>query len=112
MIRLLMTVCTRKTVHGGLIMSMTDSIGSLTVATKGQWMTGVSTDIATTFARPAGRVGDVLNVKGTLVSMGESPASRCRHVALMMSDAGKTLAFTRIDFTDPQGRLVAYGREC
>lgn len=50
---------------------MTDTMGSLTVATKGQWMTGVSTDIATTFARPAGKVGDTLHVKGSLVSMGE-----------------------------------------
>ncbi len=28
-----------------------------------------------------------------------------------MRAAGKTLAFTRIDFTDHQGRLVAFGRE-
>ena len=45
-------------------------MGSLAVATKGQWMTGVSTDIGTTFARPAGRVGDVLHMKSVLVSMG------------------------------------------
>ncbi|KAG8985225.1 hypothetical protein FRB95_005884 [Tulasnella sp. JGI-2019a] len=72
-------------------MSMTDSIGSLTVATRGQWMTGVSTDIATTFARPAGKIGDTLHIKGSLVSM------------------GKTLAFTRIDFSDSNGKIVAYG---
>jgi acyl-coenzyme A thioesterase 13 len=34
-----------QTVHGGLIMSLTDTLGSLALATRGQYMTGVSTDI-------------------------------------------------------------------
>ncbi|KAF8627412.1 hypothetical protein AX17_006227 [Amanita inopinata Kibby_2008] len=54
-------------------------------------MTGVSTDIGTSFVRPAGRVGDVLHMKAVLTGM------------------GKQLAYTRIDFTNPDGELVAYG---
>ncbi|KAG6820725.1 hypothetical protein H0H93_012778 [Arthromyces matolae] len=54
-------------------------------------MTGVSTDIGASFVRPAGRVGDVLHAKAVLTGM------------------GKSLAYTRVDFTNPAGELVAYG---
>jgi len=72
-------------------MSLTDTVGSLAVASKGHYMTGVSTEIGTSFVRPAGRTGDILHAKAVLVSM------------------GKSLAFTRVDFTDDAGALVAYG---
>ncbi|KIM43214.1 hypothetical protein M413DRAFT_444024 [Hebeloma cylindrosporum] len=78
-------------IHGGLILSLTDTLGSLAVSTKGQFMTGVSTDIGTSFVRPAGKVGDVLHAKAVLTGM------------------GKQLAYTRVDFTNPAGDLVAYG---
>ncbi|KAF7768046.1 hypothetical protein Agabi119p4_7289 [Agaricus bisporus var. burnettii] len=77
--------------HGGLVLSLTDTLGSLAVATKGHYMTGVSTDIGTSFVRPAGRVGDVLYAKTTLTGM------------------GKQLAYTRTDFKNEKGDLVAYG---
>ncbi|KAJ7288327.1 HotDog domain-containing protein [Mycena rebaudengoi] len=77
--------------HGGLILSLTDTMGSLVVATHGQYMTGVSTDIGTSFCRPCGRAGDLLHVKAELIGM------------------GKSLAFTRVEFTDPAGVLLAYG---
>ncbi|KZT23441.1 thioesterase thiol ester dehydrase-isomerase [Neolentinus lepideus HHB14362 ss-1] len=79
------------TVHGGLILSLTDTVGSLAVATHGKYMTGVSTDIGTSFIRPAGKPGDVLNAVGVLTAM------------------GKSLAFTRVDFFNAKGDLVAYG---
>jgi acyl-coenzyme A thioesterase 13 len=56
-------------------MSLTDTIGSLAIASKGHFMTGVSTDIGTSFVRPAGRVGDVLYVKGVLTAMGNVQTS-------------------------------------
>jgi hypothetical protein len=59
-----------QTVHGGLILSLADTVGSLAVATKGQYMTGVSTDISGSFVRPAGRPGDVLKMIGTVTGMG------------------------------------------
>ncbi|KAG6909144.1 hypothetical protein DXG01_001896 [Tephrocybe rancida] len=77
--------------HGGLILSLTDTLGSLAVATKGHHMTGMSTDIGTSFVRHAGRVGDVLHAKAVLTGM------------------GKSLAYTRVDFTNPARELVAYG---
>ncbi|KIY45617.1 Thioesterase/thiol ester dehydrase-isomerase [Fistulina hepatica ATCC 64428] len=77
--------------HGGLIMSLTDTLGSLAVSTKGHWMTGVSTDIGTTFVRPAGEPGDILRARATLTAMGRS------------------LAFTTIVFKNTRGELVAYG---
>ncbi|KZT09125.1 Thioesterase/thiol ester dehydrase-isomerase [Laetiporus sulphureus 93-53] len=79
------------TVHGGLIMSLTDTIGSLAIATKGQYMTGVSVDIGTSFVKPAGRTGDELRVSAVVTGM------------------GKSLAFTRIDFFNASGQLAAYG---
>ncbi|KAI9443095.1 Thioesterase/thiol ester dehydrase-isomerase [Lactarius indigo] len=79
------------TVHGGLIMSLTDTLGSLAVASHGQYMTGVSTDISTSFVKPAGKPGDELRMVATLTAM------------------GKSLAYTRVDFTNPAGQLVAYG---
>lgn len=60
-----------KTVHGGLILSLTDTLGSLAVATKGHYMTGVSVDIGTSFLKPAGKPGDVLNAKATLTGLGK-----------------------------------------
>lgn len=53
-------------------MSLTDTLGSLAVATRGQWMTGVSTDIGTSFVRPSGRPGDILTAKASLIGMGSS----------------------------------------
>lgn len=73
-------------------MSLTDTLGSLAVASRGHFMTGVSTDIGTSFIKPAGRVGDILYGKAVVTAMGTS------------------LAFTRVDFTDDKGTLVAYGR--
>jgi acyl-coenzyme A thioesterase 13 len=57
-------------VHGGLIMSLTDTLGSLAVASHGQYMTGVSTDISTSFVKPAGKPGDELKMTATLTAMG------------------------------------------
>lgn len=51
-------------------MSLTDTLGSLAVATKGQYMTGVSVDIGTSFVKPAGRVGDELIAKATVTGIG------------------------------------------
>lgn len=52
-------------------MSLTDTLGSLAVASKGHYMTGVSTDIGASFVRPAGRTGDTLHARATLTAMGE-----------------------------------------
>lgn len=49
-----------------------DTCGSLALATKGMYSTGVSLDISTTFAKAAGGEGDEILVRGEVVTMGES----------------------------------------
>ena len=51
-------------------MSLTDTLGSLAVASQGQYMTGVSTDISTSFVKPAGKPGVELKMTATLTAMG------------------------------------------
>lgn len=70
-------------------MSLTDTLGSLAVATKGQYMTGVvsasfvrhrqtntfltnwqSVDVGTSFLKPAGVPGDILKARATVTGMG------------------------------------------
>ena len=55
-----------------MILSLTDTIGSLAVATKGQYMTGVSVDIGTSFVKPAGKEGDILTAKAVVTGIGQS----------------------------------------
>lgn len=56
--------------HGGVILSLTDTMGSLAIATKGQWMTGVSTDISASFVKPGGKLGDKVLIEGRVVGIG------------------------------------------
>ncbi|GAA6038361.1 hypothetical protein JCM8097_007610 [Rhodosporidiobolus ruineniae] len=77
--------------HGGLIASVVDTMGSLALASRGLYMTGVSTDINITYVRGAA-LGDDVRIRSELVNM------------------GKTLAFTRIELESAKtGKLLAYG---
>ncbi|KAE8233029.1 hypothetical protein CF326_g1931 [Tilletia indica] len=81
-----------QTLHGGLICTLTDTMGSLAVASKGLYSTGVSTDIHTVFSKPAGTLGDEVKVTGEIISM------------------GKLLATTRIELRHPKTDvLLSYG---
>ncbi|UZJ56818.1 hypothetical protein CBS101457_006138 [Exobasidium rhododendri] len=80
------------TLHGGLICSLVDTMGSLALASKGLYSTGVSTDIHTTFVKAAGGDGDLVKVEGKVISV------------------GKTLATTRIELRHPvTDAILAYG---
>ena len=46
-------------------------MGSLAVGSKGQYMTGVSTDISASFVKPAGKPGDVLKMVATVTGIGK-----------------------------------------
>lgn len=59
-------------------MSLTDTLGSLAVATKGQYLTGVSVDIGTSFVKPGGKAGDVLSAKAVVTGIGK-PFSSSRN---------------------------------
>lgn len=79
------------TLHGGVICSLTDTMGSLALASKGLYSTGVSTDIHTTFVRPA-QLGETVKVEGRVINL------------------GKTLAMTRFEMRHPiNDTLLAYG---
>ncbi|GAA5940778.1 PaaI family thioesterase [Sporobolomyces koalae] len=77
--------------HGGLIASLVDTMGSLALSTRGLWLTGVSTDINITYVRSA-KLGETLGIQSELINM------------------GRTLAFTRTEITSLEsGKLLAYG---
>ncbi|KAH6678463.1 acyl-coenzyme A thioesteras-like protein 13 [Halenospora varia] len=77
--------------HGGTIASMVDLGGSLAVASRGLYATGVSTDLNVTYLNSGGQVGDVLR-------------------AVVKCDKfGKTLAYTSIEFKNSKGEIAARG---
>ncbi|KAJ2960246.1 hypothetical protein NQZ79_g4375 [Umbelopsis isabellina] len=79
-----------KSVHGGLLSTVVDIGGSLAIASKGLFATGVSTDLNITFVSGA-KLGQVLDVDAKCVKL------------------GRTLAFTEIDITT-DGKVVCQGR--
>lgn len=79
------------TIHGGTIASMVDLGGSLAVASKGRFATGVSTDLNVTYLSPGGVSGDIITGTAT-----------CDKI-------GKTLAYTTVNFFNKKGQLAARG---
>ncbi|KAG0636537.1 HotDog domain-containing protein, partial [Tuber brumale] len=79
------------TLHGGTIASMVDLGGSLAVASKGLFSTGVSTDLNVTYLSSGGKVGHVIR--------GEATCDKF----------GKTLAYTTVLFRNKDDQLVARG---
>jgi acyl-coenzyme A thioesterase 13 len=77
--------------HGGVISSLIDIGGSLAVASKGLYSTGVTVDLNSTFISSAGGPGNKVFVN-------------CRCDKL-----GRTLAYTSVEFRDSRSRLVARG---
>ncbi|KAK4927450.1 hypothetical protein LTR66_016291, partial [Elasticomyces elasticus] len=77
--------------HGGTIASMVDTSGSLVLASRGLFSTGVSTDLTVTYLNSGGVVGDVIR--------GEAVCDKF----------GKTLAFTSVKFMNEKNQIVARG---
>ncbi|UDD64810.1 hypothetical protein AFCA_012014 [Aspergillus flavus] len=77
--------------HGGTIASMVDLGGSLAVASRGLFATGVSTDLNVTYLSSGGKVGDKI--------LAEASCDKF----------GKTLAYTSIKFINSKGEIVARG---
>ncbi|KAF3386992.1 hypothetical protein F1880_000075 [Penicillium rolfsii] len=77
--------------HGGTIASMVDLGGSLAVASRGLFATGVSTDLNVTYLSSGGKVGDKIMAEVTCDKF------------------GKTLAYTNIKFMNEKGEIVARG---
>lgn len=88
----MLTVNRASTLHGGMIATLVDSVGSLAVASHGLHRTGVSTDINATFAKAGGTAGESVRVVGEVASI------------------GKTLAFTRVELRhSATNAVLAYG---
>ncbi|WWD08308.1 hypothetical protein V865_006419 [Kwoniella europaea PYCC6329] len=85
------------TIHGGVILSLTDTLTSLSLSTLGYPPpTGVSVNISTEFVRPGGTVNSELVCIGTV------------------EQCGRNLAYTRCEFYTPPekgDKLVAYGSQ-
>ena len=77
--------------HGGTIASMVDLGGSLAVASRGLFSTGVSTDLSVTYLSSGGKIGDILRAE------------------VACDKFGKTMAFTTVQFVNVEGAVVARG---
>jgi acyl-coenzyme A thioesterase 13 len=77
--------------HGATLATMVDTSGSLALASRGLYSTGVSTDLSVTYLNSGGRAGDL--IKGEVIC----------------DKFGKTLAYTSVQFTNAQNQLVARG---
>ncbi|CAH7671382.1 HotDog domain-containing protein [Phakopsora pachyrhizi] len=80
------------TVHGGLLSTLVDTCGSLSISARGLWTTGVSTDIQVSFLRSAGTPGKDIDIEAKVDSI------------------GRTLAFTSVTIRNSEnGKIVARG---
>ncbi|EXJ85746.1 hypothetical protein A1O1_06114 [Capronia coronata CBS 617.96] len=77
--------------HGATLAAMVDTGGSLAVASRGLYSTGVSTDLSVTYLNSGGKIGDL--VKGEVIC----------------DKFGKTLAYTTIKFMNKNHEIVARG---
>ncbi|QKX54895.1 uncharacterized protein TRUGW13939_01985 [Talaromyces rugulosus] len=77
--------------HGGTIASMVDLGGSLAVASRGLYSTGVSTDLNVTYLSSGGKVGDTIRAE------------------VSCDKFGKTLAYTSIKFLNDKDQVFARG---
>ncbi|RYP89825.1 hypothetical protein DL770_004036 [Monosporascus sp. CRB-9-2] len=97
-----------KILHGGTIASMVDLGGSLAVASKGLFSTGVSTDLNVTYLSGGGKIGDKIQATATC------DKSRCQYKTsidyrLTGNEVGMTLAYTSVVFKNSKGELAARG---
>ncbi|KAK5057736.1 hypothetical protein LTR84_011737 [Exophiala bonariae] len=79
--------------HGATLATMVDTSGSLAVASRGLYSTGVSTDLSVTYLNAGGKLGDL--VKG--------------FVCVDAPTVGKTLAYTTVKFMNKNDEIVARG---
>ncbi|KAL5426669.1 hypothetical protein PMIN06_003771 [Paraphaeosphaeria minitans] len=77
--------------HGGTIASMVDLGGSLAVASRGLFATGVSTDLNVTYLSSGGKIGDIIRAD------------------VSCDKFGKTMAFTSIQFKNEKDEVFARG---
>ncbi|KAK9471133.1 HotDog domain-containing protein [Dipodascopsis tothii] len=74
--------------HGGVIAAIVDLGGSLALASRGMFSTGVSTDLNVTYIASGGKIGNTIEIE-----------SRCHKL-------GGTLAFTTVEFYTPGSKQL------
>ncbi|KAK7207288.1 putative PaaI_thioesterase family protein [Myxozyma melibiosi] len=79
-----------KILHGGTVAALVDLSGSLAVASRGMYSTGVTTDLNVTYISSGGKVGDKIFIE-----------SYCHKL-------GRNLAFTTVEFFKPAGKSPAF----
>ncbi|RHZ60589.1 PaaI family thioesterase [Aspergillus thermomutatus] len=99
--------------HGGTIASMVDLGGSLAVASRGLFATGVSTDLNVTYLSSGGKVGDRIQAwsedEPSQAHVILDHANFGPSICLTKSTVGKTLAYTNIKFMNSKGEVFARG---
>lgn len=93
--------------HGGTIASMVDLGGSLAVASRGLFATGVSTDLNVTYLSSGGKVGDLIKAEVTCDKCMLRPETLGLEANICI--VGKTLAYTSINFSNSKGEVFARG---
>jgi acyl-coenzyme A thioesterase 13 len=98
--------------HGGTIASMVDLGGSLALASRGLFSTGVSTDLNVTYLNSGGKIGDL--IRGEVVcdkcaKRGQSPFEVYTSRLTDRDKVGKTLAYTSIKFINKDNETIARG---
>lgn len=88
---------------------MVDLGGSLAVASRGLFATGVSTDLNVTYLSSGGKIGDLIKAEVTCDKCGSSSKRNSRCMFLTLVIVGKTLAFTSIQFSNSKGDVFARG---
>ncbi|WWC92288.1 uncharacterized protein L201_007242 [Kwoniella dendrophila CBS 6074] len=104
------------TIHGGVILSLTDTITSLSISTIGYPPpTGVSVNISTEFVRPGGKENDNLICIGKVEQSGKNLSyTRCEFYTLSnTSNTTKSESSSDSDSIQDYeiGKLVAYGSQ-
>jgi acyl-coenzyme A thioesterase 13 len=79
------------TLHGGATSTLIDVVGTMAVLSKDPTKPGVSIDLNVSFVRAA-KVGETINIEGKLLKI------------------GRKLAYTQVDLTSEDGKLIATGR--
>ncbi|KAK9465830.1 HotDog domain-containing protein [Lipomyces arxii] len=77
--------------HGGTVAALVDLAGSLAVASRGMFNTGVTTDLNVTYISSGGKIGDSILIEG-----------KCHKL-------GRSLAFTTVEFYKHSNELFARG---
>jgi len=109
--------------HGGAIASMVDLGGSLAVASRGLFATGVSTDLSVTYLSSGGKIGDLVRAEVSCDKCMYSifsppmilPSTSDFHISpsmvryLQYHSVGKTMAFTSIQFKNEKDQVFARG---